>query len=76
MRTHKSHEAYTAAAQGMEKAPQTSEAQIAAGMAAFRRGELGKAEGYYRAAYKINLKDPGALVCIRPWKRKVLSYNL
>lgn len=62
LKSHKSHDAYTAAAQGLEKAPQTSGAQVAAGMAAFRRGELGKAEEYYRAAYKINPKDPGALV--------------
>ncbi len=62
LRAHKSHDAYTAAAQGLEKAPQTSGAQVAAGMAAYRRGELGKAEEYYRAAYKIDPKDPGALV--------------
>lgn len=62
LRAHKAHDAYAAAAQGLEKAPQTSGAQVAAGMAAFRRGELGKAEDYYRTAYKINPKDPGALV--------------
>ena len=62
LRAHKSHDAYAAAAQALEKAPQTSGAQVAAGMAAFRRGELGKAEEFYRAAYKIDPKYPGALV--------------
>ena len=62
LRAHKSHEAYTAAALGLEKAPQTAGAQVAAGMAAFRRGELSQAEQYYRAAYKIDPKNPGALV--------------
>jgi predicted aspartyl protease/thioredoxin-like negative regulator of GroEL len=62
LKDHKFHDAYTAAALGLEKAPQTSGAQAAAGMAAFRHGELSKAEAYYRAAYKIDPKDPGALV--------------
>src|SRR5579859_5977228 len=62
LRAHKSRDAYTAAALGLEKAPQTAGAQIAAGMAAFRRGELSQAEQYYRAAYKIDPKNPGALV--------------
>jgi len=62
LRAHKSREAYAAAAQGLQYAPQTAGAQVAAGMAAFRRGELGQAEQYYRAAYKIDPKDPGSLV--------------
>jgi Flp pilus assembly protein TadD len=62
LKSHKSHDAYAAAAVGLEKAPQTSGAQVAAGMAAFRQGELAKAETYFKAAYKIDPKDPGALV--------------
>ncbi len=31
-------------------------------MAAFRRGEIAQAEQYYRAALKIDPKNPGALV--------------
>jgi thioredoxin-like negative regulator of GroEL/predicted aspartyl protease len=62
LRDQKSHDAYTAAKQGLEKAPQTSSAQAAAGMAAFRQGEIGQAEQYFRAAYKIDPKDPSALV--------------
>jgi len=61
LRDHKSHDAYTAAAQGLEKAPQTSGAQAAAGLAAFRRGDLSKGEEHFRAAYKINPQDPSAL---------------
>jgi hypothetical protein len=62
LKSHKSHDAYAAAAIGLEKAPQTSGAQAAAGMSAFRQGELAKAETYFKAAYKIDPKDPGALL--------------
>lgn len=62
LKSHKSHEAYTAAGQGLEKAPQTAGAQVAAGMAAFRRGDVAQAEQYYRAAYKIDPRNTGALV--------------
>ena len=62
LKSHKSHEAYAAAAQGLEKAPQTAGAQVAAGMAAFRRGDVAQAEQYYRAAYKIDPKNTGSLV--------------
>jgi predicted aspartyl protease len=62
LKAHKSHDAYTAAEQGLQKAPQTPGAQVAAGMAAFRHGDLAKAEQYFRAAYKIDPRNPGALV--------------
>jgi Flp pilus assembly protein TadD len=62
LRAHKPHDAYTAAAQGLQKAPQTAGVQAAAGMAAFRRGDVAEAEQYYRAAFKIDPKYPGALV--------------
>jgi Flp pilus assembly protein TadD len=62
LKSHKSHDAYTAAAQGLEKAPQTAGAQVAAGMAAFRRGDVAQAEQYYRAAYKIDPKNTGSLI--------------
>lgn len=61
LKAHKSHEAYAAAELGLQKAPQTSGAQVAAGMAAFRHGDVEKAEEYFRAAFKINSKDTGAL---------------
>jgi tetratricopeptide (TPR) repeat protein len=62
LRAHKSSDAYAAAAQGLQHAPQTAGAQVAAGMAAFRRGEIAQAEQYYRAALKIDPKNPGAMV--------------
>lgn len=62
LRDHKSHEAYTAAALGLQKSGETAGAQAAAGAAAFRRGEVEQAEKYYRAALKIDAKNPGALV--------------
>jgi len=58
---HNAQDAYKAAAQGLEKAPGTSGAQSAAGSAALRRGDLQEAEQYFRAAYKIDPKDPSAL---------------
>ncbi|HEX5228200.1 MAG TPA: aspartyl protease family protein [Bryobacteraceae bacterium] len=61
LKDHKSHEAYTAAAQGIQKAPQSSAAQAAAGLAAFRRGDVSQAEKFFQAAYKIDPKNPGAL---------------
>ncbi len=62
LRAHKPQDAYSAAAQGLQKAPQTAGAQAAAGSAAFRRGDVAEAEQYYRAALKIDPKNPGALV--------------
>jgi len=61
LKAHKSQEAYAAAQQALEKAPHTSGAQAAAGLASFRRGDLVEAEEYYRAAYKLDPKDAGAL---------------
>jgi tetratricopeptide (TPR) repeat protein len=51
---YRAHEAYTVAAEGLQHAPESAEAQTAAGVAAYRRGELGNAEAYYRKARQID----------------------
>lgn len=61
LQDHKAQDAYAAAAQGLAKAPQSSAAQLAAGLGALRRGDLAQAEQYFRAGYKIDPKDPSAL---------------
>jgi tetratricopeptide (TPR) repeat protein len=58
---HRSREAYTAAGQALDKAPQTAGAETAAGLAMYRRGDLPKAEAHYQAALKIKQDYPGAL---------------
>lgn len=58
---HLSKDAYTAAADGLENNPQSSAVQAAAGMVAFRRGQLPEAEKYFRTGIQLNPNDPGAL---------------
>jgi tetratricopeptide (TPR) repeat protein len=58
---HRSRDAYAAAEQALSKAPQSAGAQTAEGLAMYRRGDLAKAEAYFRAALKIDPNYPGAL---------------
>ena len=58
---HQSREAYAAAEQALSKAPESAGAQTAAGLAMYRRGDVSKAEAYFRAALKIKPDYPGAL---------------
>jgi tetratricopeptide (TPR) repeat protein len=58
---YRAHEAYSVAAEGLRQAPETAEAQTAAGMAAYRSGDLTKAEACFRKALKINAKYAPAL---------------
>jgi tetratricopeptide (TPR) repeat protein len=61
LEAHQAKEAYSAANEAIQKVPQTAGAQTAAGIAAWRKGELTEAEGYFRAALKLNPDYPGAL---------------
>ena len=61
LRTHRSKEAYSTAAEALRRAAQTPGAQTAAGLAAFRKGDVAKAEEYYRAALKLDGSYAGAL---------------
>jgi tetratricopeptide (TPR) repeat protein len=58
---HRPHEAYTAAADGLKQAPQSAEGQTAAGLAEYRRGDLPRAEAYFRKARQIDPKYAYAL---------------
>ena len=57
-----SRDAYAAAEEALRKAPQSAGAQTAAGLAMYRRGDLAKAEGHFRAALRIKPDYPGALM--------------
>jgi tetratricopeptide (TPR) repeat protein len=59
--SHRSADAYAAAEQALARAAGTPEAQTAAGLARFRRGEIAKAETHFKAALKLNPNHPGAL---------------
>jgi tetratricopeptide (TPR) repeat protein len=57
---YRAHEAYSTAEEGLRRAPETAEVQSAAGLAAYRGGDLIKAEGYFHRALEINPKSaPG-----------------
>jgi tetratricopeptide (TPR) repeat protein len=61
LRAHRTKEAYLAADKGLREAPKTAQAQTASGMVAYRRGDLAKAEEYFRAALNVSPQYPGAL---------------
>jgi hypothetical protein len=58
---HRSQEAYSKAAEALERFPKNASVQAAAGLAAYRKGDIGKAQEYYLAALKIDPGDAGAL---------------
>ena len=58
---HSAKAAYALAGEALARAPQTAGTQTAAGLAMYRKGDIGKAENYFRAALKIDPKHPGAL---------------
>lgn len=58
---HRSHEAYKVAAEALQKSPQAPSVQTAAGLAAYRSGDLAKAEEYFHAALRLDPGYPGAL---------------
>src|SRR5215207_5214848 len=54
-------EAYRAADEALRQVPQTAGGLAAAGMAAFRGGDMTGAANYFQDAYKLNAQHPGAL---------------
>ena len=58
---HHTREAFAAADLALIRTPQSAGAQTAAGLAMYRRGEINKAENYFRHALEINPRYPGAL---------------
>ena len=58
--SHKAKDAYAVAEEALARAPQTPGAQTAAGLAAFRRGELSHSEDFFHAALKLDPQYAGA----------------
>lgn len=58
---HRSHQAYRAAEDGLAKDTRTPGVQTAAGLAAYRRGDLPSAEDHYRQALQLDKDYAGAL---------------
>jgi len=69
---HHSREAYAAAEQALNQAPQMAGTQTAAGLAMYRWGDLMRAEEYFRAAIKIDPNYPGGLAGLA-WVCKTIS---
>lgn len=61
IKDHRSQEAYAVARQALAKTPQTAATQTAAGLAAYRSGDLAKAEQCFRSALRLDARFPGAL---------------
>jgi tetratricopeptide (TPR) repeat protein len=61
LRSHKSMEAYAAAEEGLQREPQTADAQTAAGLALFRKGDIVQAEDRFKAAVELDPRYCGAL---------------
>jgi len=58
---YRAHEAYSVAEEGLRHAPETADVQAAAGLAAYRSGDLPNAEACFRKALKINPKSAAGL---------------
>lgn len=61
VRDHRSQEAYSVAEKALAQSPQTAATQTAAGLAAYRRGDLAGAEQYFRSALRMDGRFAGAL---------------
>lgn len=72
---YRAREAYTVAEEGLRRAPESAEAQTAAGMAAYRGGDLARAESWFRKALKINPNYAGALRGLASIYRSVSKFK-
>jgi len=61
IKDHRSEEAYAVAADALQKYPQVPDVLTAAGLAAYRHGDLAKAEQDFRLALRLDADDAGAL---------------
>jgi tetratricopeptide (TPR) repeat protein len=61
LKAHKTKEAYAAAKEGLQREAQTPDAETAAGLALFRKGDIVQAEDHFRAAIKLDPRYCGAL---------------
>ena len=75
IKDHRSGEAYAAAADALRTHPETTGAQTAAGWAAFRHGDIVKAEEYFRAALKLHPAYAGALSGLASVERSMSRFK-
>jgi tetratricopeptide (TPR) repeat protein len=68
---HRCQEAYAAAEEALRQNPQTAGTQTAAGLAAHRKAEFGKAEQYFHSALKLDPGYAGALMGLASANRVV-----
>jgi tetratricopeptide (TPR) repeat protein len=58
---HRNQEAYSKATEALERFPQAASVQTAAGLAAYRKGDIAEAEEHFRTALRLDSNDAGAL---------------
>lgn len=75
IRDRRSREAYGAADEALRNNPRTAGAQAAAGLASYRRGDLVKAEEYFRSALRLDPTDAGALAGVASINRAVSRFK-
>jgi tetratricopeptide (TPR) repeat protein len=75
LRAHRSKEAYTAANDALSRTAQSPGAQTAAGLAAFRKGEVTRAEDYFREALKLDSNYAGALSGLAAIHSAISNHN-
>jgi hypothetical protein len=75
IKDHRSQEAYSKATEALEQFPKNASVQAAAGLAAYRKGDIGKAQEYYIAALKIDPGDAGALRGMASINEKVSRFK-
>jgi thioredoxin-like negative regulator of GroEL len=72
---HRSEEAYSKAAEALERFPKNASVQAAAGLAAYRKGDIGKAQQHFLAALQFDAGDAGALCGLASINEKVSRFK-
>ena len=72
---HRAQEAYAAAEEALQKNPQKAGVQTAAGLAAFRGGDLRKAESHFRSALRFDSGYAGALMGLAAINEAVSNFK-
>lgn len=75
IKDHRSAEAYAKAAVALERFPKNAAVLSAAGLAAYRKGDIGKAQQYFLAAGQIDAGDVGSLCGMASINRTVSRYK-
>ena len=75
LKDHRSREAYQVAAEALGKNPQAPGVLTAAGLAAYRGGDVAKAEEYFRSALRLDGGYAGALQGLAAINRLVSNFK-